>query len=98
MSAHEIFSPYGIMLCKECGKYMTKLPNTATCLNEACPMAGVLVPHNHAKLYKDDEIQEGEDFDEPSHVCIDCGSPSPDLLNGLFPMCFEVTGGTGHSI
>ena len=33
-----------ILRCEECGKIMTKLPTTATCLNTACRKAGQLIP------------------------------------------------------
>jgi hypothetical protein len=32
-----------ILRCAECGKIMTKLPTTATCLNTACTKAGQLI-------------------------------------------------------
>ena len=38
-----------VMKCKECGKIMTKLPTTATCLNTACSKAGQLIPREVTK-------------------------------------------------
>ena len=36
--------PPSILRCEECGKIMSKLPTTATCLNGDCEKAGQLIP------------------------------------------------------
>ena len=42
-----------------------------------------------------DADREPLENDTAEH-CVDCGAPSRAIDNGLCPMCFELTGGSGH--
>ena len=48
---------------------------------------------------QDDEDDNRVPLDEymDDEYCVDCGKPSHAIMNGLCPMCFELTGGVGHN-
>lgn len=47
---------------------------------------------------EDDRDDDREPRDEymDDEYCTDCGRPSHAIMNGLCPMCFELTGGGGR--
>lgn len=44
---------------------------------------------------EDDDREPRDEFMDDEH-CTDCGRPSHAIMNGLCPMCFELTGGGGR--
>ena len=45
---------------------------------------------------EDDNDREPREEYMDDEYCGDCGRPSHACMNGLCPMCFELTGGVGH--
>lgn len=43
----------------------------------------------------DDDLERRDEYMDDEY-CADCGRPSHACMNGLCPMCFELTGGVGH--
>jgi hypothetical protein len=43
----------------------------------------------------DDDLEPRDEYMDDEY-CTECGRPSHAIMNGLCPMCFELTGGGGR--